>query len=155
MSEYSARISWRRGEDEDFIQAQYSRGHEWSFDGGAIVPASSSPHVVPLPYSVEANVDPEEAFVASLSSCHMLLFLSIAAKRRFIVDEYVDNAIGIMTQDESRRFSITKIILRPKIGFSSDKQPTREQIEKLHHQSHEQCFIANSVKTQIVTEIPE
>ena len=155
MSEYFAKISWRRADGDDFIQTKYSRGHEWSFDGGAIVPASSSPHVVPLPYSVEANVDPEEAFVASLSSCHMLLFLSIAAKRRFIVDEYIDNAVGIMEKDERGRFSISKVILRPEVTFAGEKQPTNEQIEKLHHQSHEQCYIANSVKSEIVTEIPE
>jgi len=155
MSEYIARISWRRADNDDFIQAKYSRGHEWSFDGGAVVPASSSPHVVPLPYSVEANVDPEEAFVASLSSCHMLLFLSVAAKRRFIVDEYIDKAVGIMEQDGKARFSITKVILHPKVTFAGDKQPTREQIQKMHHQSHQQCYIANSVKSEVITEIPE
>lgn len=154
MSEYFARISWRRTDNDDFIEAKYSRGHEWSFDGGAIVSASSSPHVVPLPYSVEANVDPEEAFVASLSSCHMLLFLSIAAKRRFIVDEYIDNAVGIMEKDGKGKLSITKVILKPEITFSGDKQPTCEQIEKMHHQSHEQCYIANSVKSEVVTETP-
>jgi organic hydroperoxide reductase OsmC/OhrA len=154
MSKYTAKISWQRTEGEDFIQAEYSRAHEWCFDGGVIVPASSSPQVVPLPYSVEANVDPEEAFVATLSSCHMLFFLSIAAKRRLIVDEYIDNAIGIMEPDENGRLSITKVILRPDITFSGNKQPTNEQIEKIHHQSHDQCFIANSVKTKVVTEIP-
>jgi len=154
MSEFFARISWRRFENDDFIEAKYSRGHEWYFDGGAIVSASSSPHVVPLPYSVEANVDPEEAFVASLSSCHMLLFLSIAAKRRFIVDEYIDNAVGTMEKDGKGKLSITKVILKPEITFAGDKQPTYEQIEKMHHQSHEQCYIANSVKSEVITEIP-
>jgi len=155
MSEYKVIITWQRADDEDFIQSEYSRGHKWSFDGGAVIPASSSPHVVPLPYSVEANVDPEEAFVAALSSCHMLLFLSIAAKRKFIVDAYIDSAVGMMEQDEKGRFSITKVKLRPEITFSGEKQPTIEQIKKMHQQSHEQCFIANSVKTAVITEIPE
>ena len=153
MSEYFAEINWVRGNDEKYIDNQYSRGHEWHFDGGVTVEASSSPHVVPLPYSVEANVDPEEAFVASLSSCHMLFFLSIAAKRRYVIDKYVDNAVGVMEKDNDGKISMTKVTLRPKVEFSGEKQPTLEQLEKMHHQSHEQCFIANSVKTEIVTEI--
>ena len=153
MSEYSAKISWFRNVDEDYVDNQYSRGHEWSFDGGTTVPASSSPHVVPLPYSVEANVDPEEAFVASLSSCHMLFFLSIAAKRKFIVDEYIDNAIGIMEKDNCGKLMMTKVTLRPSVKFSGNRQPTTEQLEKMHRQSHEQCFIANSVKTDVITEL--
>jgi len=155
MSEYKAKITWHRQIDEEFVRSKYSRGHEWSFDGGTTIPASSSPHIVPLPYSVEANVDPEEAFVAALSSCHMLLFLSIAAKRRFVVDTYIDNAIGIMEQDENGRLSISKVVLRPEIVFSGDKQPSKEQVKQMHHQSHTQCFIANSVKTNVITEIPE
>ena len=102
MSEYSAEVKWSRGDDENYIDNKYSRGHLWSFDGGVTVKASSSPHVVPLPYSVEANVDPEEAFVASLSSCHMLFFLSIAAKRKFTIDQYVDNAVGVMEEDADK-----------------------------------------------------
>lgn len=108
---------------------------------------------MPLPYSVEANVDPEEAFVASLSSCHMLFFLSVAANRRYVVDSYVDNAVGIMEKDDDGNISMTKVTLRPKVEFSGDKKPTMEQLEKMHHQSHKQCFLANSVKTKIVTEI--
>ncbi|MEJ2418698.1 MAG: OsmC family protein [Exilibacterium sp.] len=153
MSEYTATVKWHRQESEAYIDNQYSRGHQWQFDGGVTVPASSSPHIVPLPYSVEANVDPEEAFVASLSSCHMLFFLGIAAKRKFVVDEYVDNAIGIMEKDSSGKIAMTRVILRPCIKFSGDNKPTREQLEDLHHRSHELCFIANSVKTQVVTEI--
>jgi len=153
MSEYIAKINWARANDENYIDNKYSRGHEWVFDGGITVQASSSPHVVPLPYSVEANVDPEEAFVASLSSCHMLFFLSIAAKRRYVVDSYVDDAVGIMEKDDDGKVSMTKVTLRPNVKFSSDKKPTIEQLEKMHHQSHDQCFIANSVKTEIVTEI--
>lgn len=153
MSEYYAKIVWNRGSDENYIDNKYSRGHEWSFDGGVTVPASSSPHVVPLPYSVEANVDPEEAFVASLSSCHMLFFLSIAAKRQFIIDGYIDNAIGVVEKDSDGKISMTKVTLRPEVNFSGDRQPSIDQLEKMHHQSHEQCFIANSVKTEVVTEI--
>ncbi|WP_053981276.1 OsmC family protein [Marinagarivorans algicola] len=153
MSEYYAEVKWLRGNEETYIDNKYSRSHLWKFDGGITVQASSSPHVVPLPYSVEANVDPEEAFVASLSSCHMLFFLSIAAKRKFTIDEYVDNAVGIMEEGEDKKILMTKVTLRPKVTFSGSKQPTMEQIEKMHHQSHEQCFIANSVKTEVVTEM--
>jgi len=153
MSEYFAKINWVRSPDEDYLDNNYSRGHEWTFDGGVTVPASSSPHVVPLPNSVEANVDPEEAFVASLSSCHMLFFLSIAAKRRYVVDSYIDNAVGVMEQDDEGKISMTQVTLKPHAQFSGDKKPTLLQLEKMHHQAHEQCFIANSVKTKIVTEI--
>ena len=153
MSEYTAQICWRRGQNEAYIDNQYSRGHEWSFDGGLTIPASSSPHVVPLPHSVDANVDPEEAFVASISSCHMLFFLSIAAKRKFVIDEYVDDAVGVMEKDSDGKMSMTKVTLRPKTTFSGENQPAPKQIEQMHHQSHEQCFIANSVKTEVITEI--
>ncbi|RTR33677.1 OsmC family protein [Shewanella atlantica] len=153
MSEYTAVIRWTRSEDEIFSDNQYSRGHTWEFDGGVTVPASSSPHVVPLPYSVEANVDPEEAFIAALSSCHMLVFLSIAAKRKYIIESYVDNAIGLMEKDADGKTSVTKVRLRPHIIFSGERQPTMEQLEKMHHMSHENCFIANSVKTEVLTEI--
>ena len=151
MSEYFATVSWNRKSEESFIDNKYSRGHNWQFDGGVVVPASSSPHIVPLPYSVEANVDPEEAFVASLSSCHMLVFLSIAAKRKYIIDSYADKAIGVMDTDSVGRLSMTKVTLRPKVTFAGERQPSFEQLEKMHHQSHEQCFIANSVKTEVVT----
>jgi organic hydroperoxide reductase OsmC/OhrA len=153
MPEYFARINWVRSDNESYTDNKYSRGHEWIFDGGVTVQASSSPHVVPLPYSVEENVDPEEAFVASLSSCHMLFFLSVAAKKEYVVDSYVDDAVGIMGKDSDNRISMTKVILKPHVKFSGDKKPTIEQLKTMHHQSHEQCFMANSVKTEIVTEI--
>ncbi|WP_076409396.1 OsmC family protein [Shewanella sp. UCD-KL12] len=153
MSEYFAKVTWRRQGSENFVDNQYSRGHEWIFDGGVVVPASSSPHIVPLPFSVEINVDPEEAFVASLSSCHMLFFLSIAAKRKFVVDDYTDNALGIMGTDGEGKMAMTHVFLRPRVIFSGSKQPTDTQLEKMHHQSHELCFIANSVKTEVITEI--
>lgn len=152
MSEYHAKIVWSRSKDEKFTDNQYSRGHRWEFDGGTVVPASSSPHIVPLPYSVEQNVDPEEAFVASLSSCHMLFFLAIAGKKRFVVDQYIDSPIGIMEKDGDGKVSITKVRLRPKAIFSGE-QPSLEQLEAIHHRAHQECFIANSVKTEIVTEI--
>ncbi|WP_139683613.1 OsmC family protein [Vibrio tasmaniensis] len=152
MSEYSAVIRWARGDDEAFSDNQYSRGHMWDFDGGVTVPASSSPHVVPLPFSVEANVDPEEAFIAALSSCHMLTFLGIAGKQKYVVDSYVDDAVGVLEEDESGRSSVTKVTLRPDIVFSGSKIPTAKQLDKLHHLAHKNCFIANSVKTEIVVE---
>ena len=153
MSEYGAKICWSRGGNEAFVDNKYSRGHEWSFDGGVTVPASASPHVVPLPYSVEQNVDPEEAFVASLSSCHMLFFLSIAAKRNYIIDEYIDDAIGVMNKDSSGKEWMTRVTLRPMIMFSGENQPDYRSLEEMHHRAHELCFIANSVKTEVVTEI--
>jgi len=153
MSEYTAEILWQRNSEELFIDSKYSRAHQWNFDGGATVAASPSPHIVPLPYCATENVDPEEAFIAALSSCHMLFFLEIAAKRNFTVDKYVDLAIGIMAKDSDGKISMTKVTLRPQVLFSGDKCPTLTQLEKMHHQSHEQCFIANSVKTEVVTKI--
>ena len=154
MSQHTARITWQRGE-QPFADNEYSRAHTWQFDGGAVVPASPSPDIVPLPHSVPENVDPEEAFVASLSSCHMLTFLAIAAKRRFVVDEYVDDAAGLLAKNEDGRLAITEVVLRPKVVFGGDNVPGREQLEKLHHRAHELCFIANSVRTEVRTEIVE
>ncbi|AIW16109.1 OsmC family protein [Vibrio tubiashii] len=153
MSKFSAAVKWQRGPSDAFNDNQYSRAHTWYFDGGITVPASSSPHVIPLPLSVEENVDPEEAFIASISSCHMLTFLGIAAKRRYIIDSYTDEAVGFLEEDSSGRSSVTRVILRPKIEFKGEKQPSLEQLEKLHHLAHQHCFIANSVKTDITTEI--
>ena len=153
MSQRSAVIRWVRNEDEIFKDNQYSRAHIWEFDGGLSIPASPSPHVVPLPLSNESNLDPEEAFVAALSSCHMLTFLSIAAKRKYVIDSYTDEAIGMLGKNIEGREAITKVVLRPHIVFSGDKIPTNEQLTKMHHISHENCFIANSVNTEVVTEI--
>ncbi|CAK2454768.1 Organic hydroperoxide reductase OsmC/OhrA [Vibrio crassostreae] len=153
MSEYGAIIRWQKSEDEAFSDNQYSRGHTWEFDGGVIVPASSSPHVVPLPLSVEENVDPEEAFIAALSSCHMLTFLGIAAKQKYVIASYVDDAVGVLEEDESGRSSVTTVTLRPKIVFIGSKIPTSAQLDKLHHLAHKNCFIANSVKTEIKVEM--
>lgn len=153
MSEYTASIKWTRLKDEKFTDKKYSRGHTWEFDGGVRVPASSSPHAVPLPYSIEENVDPEEALIAAISSCHMLAFLYVAAKRNFVVDEYTDNVSGLMEKNSEGKYAVTKATLRPKIKFSGAEQPTRQQLEEMHHQAHEECYIANSVKTKITTEI--
>jgi len=152
MSEYGATVFWERG-DQDFCSNAYSRGHSWSFDGGLVVPASASPDIVPLPWSVAENIDPEEAFVASISSCHMLFFLSLAAKRKILVDRYKDVATGFMEQREDGRIAVTKVVLRPESTYGNNSQPSREQLEKLHHRAHELCFIANSINTTIVTEI--
>lgn len=153
MAEYEACVCWRRGEDEEYVDNRYSRAHEWHFDGGVTVPASASPHIVPPPCSVEANVDPEEAFVAALSSCHMLFFLSVAAKRRFVVDEYVDDAIGSMAEDAEGRLFVNRVVLRPRVRFAPDRKPDAATLERMHHRAHELCFIANSVRTEVVTEI--
>lgn len=153
MSEFGAIISWQRGEDEAFVDQRYSRAHSWEFDGGVRVPASSSPHVVPLPYSVADNVDPEEAFVAALSSCHMLTFLWLAARVGYRVESYQDEALGIMEADERGRQSVTRVRLRPLIVFGGERQPGMPELEQLHHQAHEECFIANSVRTIVTTEI--
>ena len=153
MAEYTAKIVWQRDEQEEFIDNKYSRAHEWCFDGGETVKASSSSHIVPLPYSVEANVDPEEAFIASISSCHMLFFLSIAAKQGFIINKYVDDAIGVMGKDSAGKISMTAVTLYPDIQFLGNKRPTKRELDEMHHQSHEQCFIANSVKTLVTVNL--
>jgi len=153
MSEYTATILWERNPKEIYTDRKYSRVHSWIFDGGTTVPASPSYHLVPLPMSDPAGVDPEEAFVASLSSCHMLFFLELAAKMRFVIDQYKDEAVGVMGENAEGKTAMLKVTLRPKATFSGEKQPTGEQIEQLHHKSHELCFIANSVKTEVVTDI--
>jgi organic hydroperoxide reductase OsmC/OhrA len=147
--EYTATISWTRN-GEAFSDNRYSRGHLWSFDGGIQVPGSSSPSVVPLPLSREDAVDPEEAFVAALSSCHMLTFLSIAAKKRFVVDRYEDRAVGVMAKNQNGKLFVSKVTLDPMIEFSGEKRPTPEQIADMHHLAHQECFIANSVLTEVV-----
>jgi organic hydroperoxide reductase OsmC/OhrA len=153
MSEYVATVHWQRSPNELYIDNQYSRSHQWLFDGGSIIEASSSPHIVAIPQSIEANVDPEEAFIASLASCHMLFFLSIAAKNKFVVDNYEDNASGLLQQNNRGKYAMTKVTLSPKVIFSGDAQPSLKEFEKMHYQAHQQCFIANSVHTDIVIDI--
>lgn len=150
-AEYTATVRWERGE-QPFADQRYSRRHEWRFDGGATVAASSSPHVLPAPLSDPAAVDPEEAFVASLSSCHMLWFLALAAKRGFRIDSYVDEAVGVMGKGESGRTAMTKVTLRPRITFTGDRLPDSTEVASLHEEAHEKCYIANSVKTDVVVE---
>ena len=152
MSEYTAEILWQRAPHEDFAANRYSRRHEMRFDGGAVVAGSSSPHSVPLPMSDASAVDPEEAFVASLSSCHMLWFLAIAAKRKFCVDRYFDAAVGVMEKNPQGKVAVTRVTLRPEVVFSGERLPTRTEIEQLHHTAHDECYIANSVKTEVVCE---
>ncbi|MGR5237985.1 OsmC family protein [Vibrio alfacsensis] len=153
MSKHTARVKWLRKEKEIFSDNQYSRSHTWQFDGGLIVPASPSPHVVPLPLSAPENIDPEEAYIAALSSCHMLSFLSIAAKRRYVVDSYIDEAEGELTEGTNRKVWVSKVTLQPKVVFSGEERPDRRLIEKMHTIAHENCFIANSVKTEVITKI--
>ena len=149
MSEYQAQIRWARQSNERFIDQRYSRAHSWEFDGGVVVPASSAVSSVPLPYSKPDNVDPEEAFVAAISSCHMLTFLYLAAKKHFLIDSYDDLAIGTMTQNSKGRLAMTSVRLAPQIMFSGSRAPTDSDVNKLHHEAHEECYIANSVLTEI------
>ena len=148
MSEYKTVVIWSR-DGAAFTDNRYSRGHRWLFDGGVEVPASSSPMVVPLPLSVAAAVDPEEAFVVSLSSCHMLSFLFIAAKRGFLVDSYRDEAVGVLAKDSVGKLAMTRVTLRPETQFAGNKRPTADELAVMHHEAHDQCFIASSVKTDV------
>lgn len=154
MSRYAATVEWKRKEDERFTDQKYSRAHRWRFDGGAQIEASASPSIVPRPYSEPANVDPEEAFIASLSSCHMLFFLSFAAKQGFVVDRYTDDAQGVMERDAGGRLVITVVTLLPNVTYNG-RRPDRAAEEALHHAAHEACFLANSVKTRVETHIQE
>jgi organic hydroperoxide reductase OsmC/OhrA len=149
--QYRANVKWRRG-GATFTDQRYSRGHSWSFDGGVTVPASSSPLSVKLPYSVAEAVDPEEAFVAALASCHMLTFLYVAAKQGFVVDSYTDDAVGEMTKNERGRLWVSKVTLSPAIAFAGEKRPSSEQLAELHHLAHEECYVANSVKSEVVVQ---
>lgn len=150
MSAHTVTVRWQRN-DPDFAAGRYSRRHQWHFDGGAVVAASPSPHVVPAPWSDPAGVDPEEAFVAAIASCHMLWFLSIAAERGFVVDRYEDEAIGTMARIAPQRQAITEVVLRPRITFAG-QPPGGAALDALHEEAHQRCFIANSVKTAIRVE---
>ena len=150
MHTYTAKITWRSDSPDAFEKKQYSRGHKWSFDGGIEVPASSSPQGVKIPYSIEEAVDPEEALVAAASSCHLLSFLWVAARRGFVVASYEDNAEGVMTKNERGRFWVSRITLDPKIEWSGDKPPTAEEVAEMHRQAHDECYIANSLKSEVI-----
>jgi len=151
MHQYEAKVSWNRN-GAVFTDIKYSRGHEWSFDGGIKVPASSSPLTVRPPLSVVEAIDPEEALVAAASSCHMLYFLFFAAKKGFVVDGYIDNAVGLMEKTPNGKTAITKITLRPQIKYSGEKIPSALELSEMHHHAHEECIIANSIKSEIVIE---
>lgn len=145
---YTATVRWER-EGATFLDAKYSRRHQWEFDGGITVVGSSSPLSVPVPYSETAAVDPEEAFVASISSCHMLWFLAIAAKRAWCVDAYVDHARGVMEKNATGKLFVSVVTLHPQVTFSGTNTPSREEITRLHHDAHAECYIANSVLTDV------
>jgi len=145
---YTAQTIWERGEQK-FSDNLYSRKHTLRFDGGISIAGSSSPLVVPVPYSEPNAVDPEESLVSAISSCHMLWFLSIAAKNGFIVDSYHDSAVGIMKPNERKKYWVSSVTLQPKVLFSGEQIPSKEKIEEMHHEAHDECFIANSVKTDI------
>jgi organic hydroperoxide reductase OsmC/OhrA len=148
VSEHKATITWKRN-GPGFSIGQYSREHLWLFDGGLTLHASASPAVVPAPYSNASSIDPEEAFVASLASCHMLTFVNLAQRAGFVVESYEDEAIGNMTKNERRLNWVSTVTLRPRVVYGGDKVPTSEEEAKLHHDAHDHCFIANSVKTDV------
>ena len=149
MGKHTAIVRWSRG-DGDFAANKHSRAHEWEFDGGLKVPASASPDIVPLPYSVAENVDPEEAFVASISSCHMLFYLHKSRDAGFVVNSYEDEAVGVLEKNAAGRLAITRVTLNPVVSYEG-QVPSADQIEALHHEAHELCFIANSTMTEITT----
>jgi organic hydroperoxide reductase OsmC/OhrA len=151
LNTYVATIRWTRDPSSDFVKGQYSRAHEWAFDGGAVVAASPSPHVVPAPWSDSAGVDPEEAFVASLASCHMLFFVDFARRARLVIDDYVDEAEGVLDKRADGKMAMTRVTLRPRVTWSGDP-PEEAVIADLHHRAHEACFIANSVTTEVTVE---
>lgn len=151
MSHYSARILWSRG-DQTFTDRRYSRVHRIRFDGGIDLAASSSPQVVPLPYSDAAAVDPEEMFVAALSSCHMLWFLDLACRAGWCVDAYDDEALGTMARDGQGRLAMTEVVLRPAVAFAGERRPDDAEVARLHHAAHAACFIASSVRSEVRVE---
>jgi organic hydroperoxide reductase OsmC/OhrA len=150
--QYTATVRWTRGADEAFNDRRYHRTHTWAFDGGVEVAASASPLIVRAPFSDPHAVDPEEAFIASVSSCHMLFFLDYAAQAKFVVDRYEDNATGTMGKNVSGREYMATIVLAPQIHFSGTP-PTAEQLTALHHRAHEDCYIANSIRTEVTVTV--
>lgn len=148
MSEHVASIEWLRG-DQDFASGRYNRGHDWRFDGGAAVRGSSAP---PVPGSDPAGVDPEEALAAALASCHMLFFLAYAAKAGFTVDAYRDDPVAVLDKDERGKTSITRVTLKPRVDWSGETLPDAEAVADLHHRAHAVCYIANSIRAEVVIE---
>ena len=152
MSNYTATVQWQRTPEEEFAKGRYSRAHQWLFDGGTIVPASASPDNVPPGTADEAGVDPEEGLIAAISSCHMLFFVDYARRAGFTVDSYADEALGVMEQRPDGKIAVTNVTLRPKIEWSGDKTPATDDIARLHHRAHDDCFIANSVNCTVTVE---
>jgi organic hydroperoxide reductase OsmC/OhrA len=151
MAHYLAEVIWKRGA-QNFLDNRYSRKHTLRFDCGIELPGSSSPHVVPQPMSDAAAVDPEEMFVASIANCHMLFFLSIAAREGFRVDSYHDRALGVMGKNGAGKMAVTKVTLRPEVRFSGERMPGKKEIDAMHHEAHGECFIANSVLSEVTCE---
>jgi organic hydroperoxide reductase OsmC/OhrA len=151
MSTYTATIRWTRDPSTDFAKGQYSRAHSWEFDGGLTVPASPSPHIVPAPWNDPSGIDPEEAFVASLSSCHMLFFVDFARRAGFVLDSYLDEAEGVLEKRGDGKMAMTRVTLRPRVTWGGDA-PDEAAIAGLHHKAHDACFIANSVTTEVTIE---
>jgi organic hydroperoxide reductase OsmC/OhrA len=151
MSLYTTDLLWQRG-DQPFTDRRYSRAHRIRFDGGLEISGSSSPQVVPVPLSDPAAADPEELFVAALSSCHMLWFLDIACRAGWTVDGYDDAAEGKMAKDAEGRLAMTRVVLRPAVAFAGDRRPDAAEVARLHHEAHERCFIANSVRSEVTVE---
>jgi organic hydroperoxide reductase OsmC/OhrA len=149
MSQHKATVKWTFA-GQDFLKGRFSREHTWTFDGGLTVAASASPSIVPAPFSNAANIDPEEAFVASLSSCHLLTFVFLASRKGFAISAYEDEAVGTMTKNEHGKMWISSVVLAPRITWSGDKRPTPEEEQALHDAAHHECFISNSVNTEIV-----
>ena len=149
MAMHTATVRWAASPSENYARGQYSRAHQWAFDGGAVVAASASPHIVPAPWSEANAVDPEEAFVASLASCHMLFFLDFARRAGVAVSSYEDEAVGEMAKGADGKTRITRVTLRPRIAFDGEA-PDQATLDRLHHQAHEACFIANSVTCEVI-----
>ena len=152
MSRHVASVRWARHDGEAFTDLRYSRRHAWRFDGGVEIPASSSPHSVRVPFSAEDAVDPEEAFVAAIASCHMLWFLSIAAERGYVVDAYTDDAEGFLERGDDGKTWMTRVTLRPAVAFGGAGAPSADALAALHGEAHHACYVANSVRTQIAVE---
>jgi len=153
VAEHEAMIRWASsGDGEAFLKGRFSRAHTWTFDGGLTVPASAAPSVIPAPFSDPAGVDPEEAYVAAIASCHMMSFLYVAMRAGFVVERYEDDAVGAIRKNERGVIWVGAVTLRPRIDFGAGTRPTPAEVEQLHHRAHEQCFIANSVKTEITVE---
>lgn len=152
--EHRASVIWQRG-TQDFLDKKYSREHVWRFDDGCEVPGSCPPSkLIPVPLARPDAVDPEEGLLAALSACHMLFFLALSAKAGYRIDSYIDDAIGVMGKNERGKTLMERITLRPQVTFSGDKTPTPEDIADLHSRAHAECFIANTLRSDIVLDPP-